>query len=99
MEWNVDCDGQGALHVACVAGYASVVRVMLAWGAKNGVKLSTPDANSATPLLLATVQGNVEVVRALLEAQGEDLDLDMFFDDDGDDDDDDDDEPGAGDDG
>ena len=53
------------MHVACEEGYADVVRHLIECGADKDKARSD---DGATPLLLASLEGHLEVVRTLLEA-------------------------------
>ncbi|XP_014669075.1 PREDICTED: tankyrase-like protein [Priapulus caudatus] len=55
-----------ALHVACLKGHLSTVKVLLRYGA-DVEQPAGPSANRATPLMIACAQGHYELVKYLIE--------------------------------
>jgi hypothetical protein len=60
---KVDVNGQTGLHIICKHGkYLEILLILL----DAGAKLNIVDCNGYTPLMLATINGHVDVVRILL---------------------------------
>ncbi|MBI2743560.1 MAG: ankyrin repeat domain-containing protein [Chlamydiales bacterium] len=60
--------GRTALSVACKCNYTSIVRVLLASGADPSLGISEKEHQPFPPLLLACMNGNLKMVKLLVEA-------------------------------
>jgi ankyrin repeat protein len=71
---RTDAQGRSPLHVAARNGNLKLVRMLIEHGAAHS---STPGID--TPLGLACEAGHAKIVRALLEARGDQIDLDALI--------------------
>ena len=62
---SIDSTSCTALHYAVLAPYMAAIELLLQRGGTPNVRLHT---NGSTPLLIATIRGHCEAVKALLEA-------------------------------